>query len=75
MVRSFLGPIYCFLIVLEIKACPVLTTGEMTLRPYLRKPVRYSSSVDSLANPEIFVVTESAAAYPAYVITFTESNK
>eukprot|EP00928_Gymnodinium_smaydae_P038466 TRINITY_DN2652_c0_g2_i1.p1 TRINITY_DN2652_c0_g2~~TRINITY_DN2652_c0_g2_i1.p1 ORF type:complete len:955 (+),score=197.02 TRINITY_DN2652_c0_g2_i1:88-2952(+) len=31
---------------------------------------RYDSTVDSLANPEIFVVQHPGAAYPAYVITF-----
>ncbi|CAE8742774.1 unnamed protein product [Polarella glacialis] len=31
---------------------------------------RYNSSVDSVANPEIFVTQSPGAAYPAYVITF-----
>jgi hypothetical protein len=31
---------------------------------------RYDSTVDSLSNPEIFIVQHSGAAYPAYVITF-----
>jgi len=31
---------------------------------------RYNSSVDSLSNPEIFVMQSPGAAYPAYVITF-----
>lgn len=31
---------------------------------------RYNSSVDSLSNPEIFIVTHPGAAHPAYLITF-----
>mmetsp|Transcript_23733 Transcript_23733/g.75198 ORF Transcript_23733/g.75198 Transcript_23733/m.75198 type:complete len:508 (+) Transcript_23733:1528-3051(+) len=31
---------------------------------------RYNSSVDSISNPEIFVLQSPGAAYPAYVITF-----
>jgi len=32
---------------------------------------RYSSSVDCLSNPEIYVTQNPGAAYPAYVITFS----
>merc|ERR1711972_198014 len=37
--------------------------------PFRKKPYRFNSSVDSLSNPEIFVVQHPGAAYPAYVIT------
>lgn len=38
--------------------------------PFRRNPIRYNSSVDSLASPEIYIVQHPGAAYPAYVITF-----
>jgi len=38
--------------------------------PFRQKPHRYNSAVDSLANPEIFVLHHPGAAYPAYVISF-----
>jgi len=38
--------------------------------PFRVKPHRYNSSVDSLSNPEIYIVQHPAAALPAYVITF-----
>lgn len=38
--------------------------------PFRQKPHRYNSNVDSLSNPEIFIIHYSAAAYPAYLITF-----
>jgi hypothetical protein len=38
--------------------------------PFRHEPHRYDSSVDSLSNPEIFVVQHPSAAYPAYLITF-----
>jgi hypothetical protein len=38
--------------------------------PMRLSPHRYDSSVDSLSNPEIFIIQHPAAAYPAYVITF-----
>lgn len=31
---------------------------------------RYHSTVDSLSNPQIFVLAEGVAVYPAYVISF-----
>ena len=43
---------------------------EMKLLPFFRKPMRYHSSVDSLSNPQICVLTEGVAVYPAYVISF-----
>lgn len=33
--------------------------------------VSYDSAVDSLANPEIFVVSNGVQAYPAYLITYS----
>merc|ERR1712151_1062278 len=38
--------------------------------PFRRKPHRYHSSVDCLANPEIFIIQQSGAAQAAYLITF-----
>jgi len=38
--------------------------------PFRQKPHRYNSSVDSLANPEIYVIQHPGAALPAYMITF-----
>jgi len=38
--------------------------------PFRQKPHRYNSSVDSLSNPEIYVVQHPSAALPAYLITF-----
>merc|ERR1719401_1157432 len=38
--------------------------------PFRQSPYRYNSCVDSLSNPEIFIVQHPNAAYPAYVITF-----
>ena len=35
--------------------------------------MKYHSSVDSMANPQIFVVSEGVAVYPAYVISFTKA--
>jgi hypothetical protein len=38
--------------------------------PFRQRPHRYNSSVDSMSNPEIFIVQHPSAAYPAYLITF-----
>jgi len=32
---------------------------------------RYNSFVDAISNPEIFVVSQSSAALPAYVVTYS----
>lgn len=40
------------------------------LLPFRRKPHRYHSSVDHLSSPEVFVVQQTGAVFPAYVITF-----
>ena len=44
----------------------------MKLKPYFRKPMRYHSSVDSMAHPQIFIVNEGVAVCPAYVISFVK---
>lgn len=38
--------------------------------PIRRRPHRYHSSVDCLANPEVFITQHSGAAHAAYLITF-----
>merc|ERR1711937_805103 len=38
--------------------------------PFRQRPHRYNSAVDSLSNPEIYIVQHPSAAYPAYLITF-----
>lgn len=38
--------------------------------PFRHKPHRYHSSVDSLSNPEIYIIQHPGAAVPAYLITF-----
>jgi hypothetical protein len=56
----------------------LLTTGMPCLGdpqnhgvlPFRQGTHRYDSTVDSLSNPEIFIVQHPGAAYPAYVITF-----
>lgn len=56
----------------------LLTTGLSCLGspshnavlPFSRKPYRYNSSVDSLSNPEVYVLQHPNAAEAAYVITF-----
>lgn len=40
--------------------------------PFRHKPYRYNSAVDSLSNPEIFIVQHPSAAYPAYLITYAD---
>ena len=50
--------------------------GEMRIFPYYTGgpdsavAVRYHSSIDALANPEIFVLQDGVAICPAYVVTF-----
>jgi hypothetical protein len=38
--------------------------------PYRQQPHRYTCSVDSLSNPEVYIVQHPGAAMPAYLITF-----
>jgi Ca2+-binding EF-hand superfamily protein len=40
------------------------------LLPFRCRPHRYHSSVDHLSTPEVFVVQQTGAVLPAYVITF-----
>jgi len=42
--------------------------------PMRQPPHRYNCTVDSLSNPEVFIVQHPSAAYPAYVITFASSQ-
>jgi len=44
--------------------------GQRGVLPFRQGDYRYDSTVDSLANPEIFIVPHPWAAYPAYVINF-----
>ncbi|CAK0799705.1 unnamed protein product [Prorocentrum cordatum] len=44
--------------------------GHKGVLPFRRPPHRFHSAVDSVANPEIYVVQHPGAAHPAYVITF-----
>lgn len=49
----------------------VLGDEAYAIKPYRHGTNhRYNSYVDSLSNPEIFVVNTSAAVFPAYVITY-----
>jgi hypothetical protein len=42
--------------------------------PYRQGAHRFHSSVDSLSNPEIYVVQQSGAAHPGYVITIAPTT-
>jgi len=39
--------------------------------PFRQKPHRFNCAVDSLSSPEVFVLHHPGAAYPAYLITFS----
>jgi len=66
--------------VFKIMLCLVLTglscaaDERMKLRPYFQTEpaLRYHSSVDSMSNPEMWVVSEGVDIYPAYVISFVK---
>jgi len=59
------------LMCLVMTGIPCLGDSEQKgVLPFRQKPHRYNSSVDSLSNPEIFIVQHPSAAYPAYLITF-----
>jgi hypothetical protein len=59
------------LLCLAMTGMPCLgDTHHKGVLPMRQHSHRYDSTVDSLANPEIFIVQHSGAAYPAYVITF-----
>jgi len=62
----------------EVLLCLVVTGMSVLGDPsYRMEPQRnqtshrYNSFVDSLSNPEIFVVTQSSAALPVYVVRYT----
>ena len=40
-------------------------------KPQINATVLFDSTVDSMANPSIFVVYYDAQNYPAYLITYT----
>merc|ERR1711879_464917 len=42
--------------------------------PMRINPHRYDSSVDSLSNPEIFIIQQPGAVYPAYLLLFCEER-
>lgn len=45
--------------------------GPRCLLPFRHLKHRYNSTVDSISNPEIFVVQNGNQALPAYVITYS----
>merc|ERR1719401_425827 len=52
---------------------PCLGAPEQNgILPFRQKPHRYNSAVDSLSNPELFVLHHPGAAYPAYLISFSQ---
>jgi hypothetical protein len=59
------------LLCLVVTGMSVLGDEAYTIMPYRHGRHRYNSFVDSLSNPEIFVVSNSAAVLPAYVITYS----
>ena len=62
------------LLCLLVTGLPCAADQEMKLLPFFRKPMRYHSTVDSLSNPQICVLTEGVAVYPAYVISFKSAD-
>ena len=44
--------------------------GADCLLPFRSARHRYNATVDSLSNPEVFVVQRGSQALPAYVVTF-----
>jgi len=58
------------LLCLVVTGMSVLGDESYAIMPYRRSHHRYNSFVDSLSNPEIFVVSNSSAVLPAYVITY-----
>ena len=59
------------LLCLLVTGWPCLGDHGQGLVPYRHQRHRYDSVVDCLSNPEIFVVQNTGAAYPAYLITFS----
>eukprot|EP00434_Breviolum_minutum_P007649 symbB.v1.2.006746.t1/scaffold405.1/size210896/2 len=61
----------CMLLCLVTMGIPCLGDPQQKgVLPFRQKPHRYNSTVDSLASPEVSVIQQSGAAYPAYLITF-----
>ncbi|CAE8587720.1 unnamed protein product, partial [Polarella glacialis] len=61
----------CMLLCLLTTGLPCLgDPAHKGCLPFRQKPHRYNSSVDSLACPEIYILQNPGAAYPAYLITF-----
>jgi hypothetical protein len=59
------------LLCLAVTGVSTLGDEAMAIQPYRpRSQHRYNSFVDALSNPEIFVVSEPAAVFPAYVIKY-----
>jgi len=50
--------------------CCLGNPGHKGVLPFRNKPHRYHSTVDSLSNPEVFIIQHPGAAYPAYLMTF-----
>ena len=66
------GGVYKILLCLVVTGLSCAGDADMKLKPFFRKPMRYHSSVDSMAHPQIFIVNEGVAVCPAYVISFTK---
>merc|ERR1712151_69105 len=76
--RYVIGSSFCankkMLLCLLMVGFPCIGNAEQNgTLPFRQTPHRYNSAVDSLSNPEIYVVQQSGAAYPGYVITFAPS--
>eukprot|EP00931_Biecheleriopsis_adriatica_P113139 TRINITY_DN8808_c0_g2_i1.p1 TRINITY_DN8808_c0_g2~~TRINITY_DN8808_c0_g2_i1.p1 ORF type:complete len:743 (-),score=80.44 TRINITY_DN8808_c0_g2_i1:351-2519(-) len=62
---------YMMLVCLLATGIPCLGGPEQRgVLPFRSGNHRYHSTVDSLSSPEVFIVQQSAAAYPAYLVTF-----
>ena len=66
------GGVYKIMLCLVVTGLSCAGDADMKLKPYFRKPMRYHSSVDSMAHPQIFIVNEGVAVCPAYVISFVK---
>lgn len=61
----------CMLLCLVTLGMPCLGDPQQRgVLPFRQKPHRYNSTVDSLSSPEVLVIQQSGAAYPAYLISF-----
>eukprot|EP00913_Durusdinium_trenchii_P013982 g13129.t1 len=62
----------CMLLCLVTMGIPCLGDPQQKgVLPFRQKPHRYNATVDSLSSPEVQVIQQSGAAYPAYLITFS----